>query len=415
MITAERHGNRVRHWRRAGGNLLVLCPAAAAIGAAAWLDQTRLISLLLLLPLPALIFRAPNRLGALLVAWTYYATASRDVPAIFRYFFAGQGGVIGLSAWAGHAVLLALPWAAAHAPPTAPGWRRAIGVMIALLILTVPPFGLFHWSSPLLAAGLLYPGWQWYGVLLTLALLALLASADYAARPIRLGAAAAVALAATVNAVYRAPAPPAEWVAVSLHLGKSPELWSDEMAARRRFLITTANSELARGAKVIIFPESISGSSRRPQREEWQGIAAAAAARTATVLVGEETWNAERSGYRNALVGYGREGGAGTVIVASRVPMPVGDWKFGLEPGATTEIFGDDIVHLHGRNVAFSICYEDFLLWPHRGLLTGRADLLVAATNQWPSSGTSAESGQDMHRRALARIAGVALLTAKNH
>jgi hypothetical protein len=97
------------------------------------------------------------------------------------------------------------------------------------------------------------------------------------------------------------------------------------------------------------------------------------------------------------------------------VPMPVGDWKFGFEEGAETNIFGSDIVDLHGKKVAFSLCYEDFLLWPHRGLLAGNADVLVSATNQWPSSGTSAEIAQDISRVALARMAGIPILTAKNH
>jgi len=140
----------------------------------------------------------------------------------------------------------------------------------------------------------------------------------------------------------------------------------------------------------------------------------AARARGATVLVGEETWDNARTGFKNALVGYGAEKDGGAVVVSSMVPMPVGDWKFGFEEGAETNIFGSDITDLHGKKVAFSLCYEDFLLWPHRGLLAGRADLLVSATNQWPSSGTSAEIAQDISRAALARMAGIPILTAKN-
>ncbi len=136
---------------------------------------------------------------------------------------------------------------------------------------------------------------------------------------------------------------------MSFQLGKSPQLWSDEMALRRKFLVDTAMRELTCGAKVVIFPESISGSNRRLQATEWLRVATAAAKRETTVLVGEETWNENRSGYKT-----------------------------------------------------------------HRALLAGRADLLVSAANQWPSSGTSAEIAQDTHRVLLARMAGVAILIAKN-
>lgn len=401
--------------RRAGATLLLLCLATAAIGVAAWTDQQRLLSLTLLLLLPALIFRANNRLGAFLVAFAYYGTATRAVPGIICGFFPGLSGATGLTVWAIHATLLSLPWAAMYPPQGATELRRVFGVAIAMLVLTIPPFGLFHWGSPLMAAGLLYPGWRWLGLLITLGLLALLAAGNSRSRIIHGGIVGAVLLAVFANATYRTPSPPVGWRSVSLHLGKSPELWSDEMASRREFLVETAMRELAGGAKLVVFPESISGSNRRSQTATWHRVFTEAKARGATVLVGEENWSKDRSVFKNALVGYGMVGGEGTVVVSSQVPMPIGDWKFGYEDGADTNILGIDTINLYGRKVAFSLCYEDFLLWPHRGLLSGRAELLVSATNQWPSSGTSAEVGQDMSRSALARMAGVPLLTAKNH
>lgn len=415
MIIEGVSGALPHDWRRALVSLPLLCLLSAGIGMAAWMNQERLLSLVLLLPLPMLIFRAPNRGGAFLVAFAYYGMATRAVPGIICYFFPGLSMEASLSLWATHTGLLALPWAIAFPPHGATEWRRASSVVIALLILTLPPVGLFHWGTPLMASGLLYPGWSWIGLLITVGLLALIVVSRSQTRRIHAGIAGAAILAVIANVSYREPPPPADWHAVSLQLGKSPELWSDEMASRREFLADRAVHDLSRGAKVIIFPESISGSNRRVQSTVWHRVSTAAMAQGATVLVGEETWNKARTGFKNALVGYGTEKDGGAVVVSSMVPMPIGDWKFGFEEGAETNIFGSDIVNLHGKKVAFSLCYEDFLLWPHRGLLAGRADLLVSAANQWPSSGTSAEISQDISRAALARMAGVAILTAKNH
>lgn len=401
-------------WGRALVTLFVLCLLAAGIGMAAWMDQKRLLSLALLLLLPMLIFRAPHRAGAFLVAFAYYGTATRAVPGIICYFFPKLALEASLSLWASHTALLALPWAIAFPPQGAGEWRRGFSVVIALIMLTLPPIGLLHWGTPLMAAGLLYPGGQWLGLLMTMILLALLVVSRRQTHRIHVGIACACILAVIANLAYQSPAPPRGWHAESLEFGRSPELWSEEMAARRVQLADRAMSDLARGAEVIIFPESISGSNRRPQSTTWQRVSSAARARGATVLVGEETWNKARTGFKNALVGYGKEKDDGAVLVSSMVPMPVGDWKFGFEEGAETDILGSDIVTLNGKKVAFSLCYEDFLLWPHRGLLAGGADLMVSATNQWPSSGTSAETSQDISRAALARLAGVALLTAKN-
>lgn len=401
-------------WERAALSLPVLCLLAAGTGMVAWTGQQSLASLALLLLLPVLVFRARRRGAAFCIAFAYYGTATRAVPGIISYFFPSLPPGASLSLWAGHTALLALPWALALAPPAAGAARRAAMVLVALVMVTIPPVGLFHWGSPLMAAGLLYPGWQWAGLLLTALLAALLVASQWNTRRIHMAIACLLALSAGANASYREPVPPAGWQAVSLNLGKSPELWSDDMAARRDMLADIAMRELAGGAKVVIFPESISGSSRRSQQALWQRVSDAARQRGATVLVGEESWNPARTSFHNALIGYGTARDGGGVVVSSMVPMPVGDWKFGLEEGAETNIFGSDLVALHGLNVAFSMCYEDFLLWPHRGLLAGGAGLMVSATNQWPSSGTSAETSQDRSRAALARLAGVALLTAKN-
>lgn len=405
-----------RAGRRAAAGLLLPCLAAAALALLAWHGGQGLAGLALLLLLPVLAARAGSRGGAVLVAFAYYGAAARAVPAIIKGFFPHLSMASCLALWAAHAALLALPWALAHAAPGAPAWRRGAGVAAALLLLSVPPFGLFHWGSPLMAAGLLFPGWRWTGLLLTLLIMALLASRGLQARRMQGALLAAAVLALGANVVYRTPTAPPGWRAVSLELGRGPELWSGQMEARRVLLAERALRELAQGMELVVFPESVSGSNRRDQAALWRPVARAAAARGATVLVGEESWSRDKRSFRNALVGYGAAAGAdGAVLVSSRVPMPMGDWKFGLEEGAATEVFGDDVVALHGRRVAFSMCYEDFLLWTHRGLLAGRADLLVSATNQWPSAGTSAEIGQDLSRAALARLAGVALLTAKNH
>lgn len=401
-------------WRRSGLLLPACCLLAAGIGVAAWSGPDSLVPLALLLLVPVLVFKAERRSGAFSIAFSYYGSATRAVPDIIGYFFPSLPMAAALALWAGHCALLALPWAIAFAPPSAPPRRRAALLLAALATATLPPVGLFHWGSPLMAAGLLYPGWQSAGLALTAALLALLAACKWNSRPFRAALAAACMLAAFANLGYRPPPPAPGWHAVSLEFGKSPGLWSDDMAARREALAAMALRSLDAGAKVVIFPESISGSSRRPQDAVWQRVSDLGRRRGATVLVGEERWNAARSGFRNALVAYGAAQGAGQVMVSSLVPMPVGDWKFGFEEGAETNIFGSDLVELHGRRVAFSMCYEDFLLWPHRGLLTGQADMLVSVSNQWPSRGTSAEIAQDMSRRALARLAGVALLTAKN-
>lgn len=407
-------GRDVRWWWRVTVMAAAQCVVAAVIGVIAWTGPDKLLTLALLLALPALIVTSRIRTVAFLVALTYYLTAARAVPDIIHGFFPQLNFSTCLAIWIGHAALLALPWTAASTSRNSSSWRRAIAVIVALVTLTIPPFGLFHWGSPLMVSGLLYPGWGWAGLIITLGLLALIAAAEPRARFIQAGVAIAISLAVMVNATYRTPSLPHGWLAVSLDWGKNPPLWSNEMTIRLEKLARMAIIELGSGAKIVIFPESITGSSTRLPLDVWTQVAHDARARGATVLVGQEVWNEDRSGFRNALIGYGAQGDEGAVIVSSQVPMPIGDWKLGFEKGALTNIFGDGVIRLGGRMVAFSICYEDFLLWPHRGLLSGRAEHMVSVANQWPSSGTSAEIAQDVSRAVLARLAGVAIMIAKN-
>ncbi|SMG00087.1 hypothetical protein [Burkholderia singularis] len=390
------------------------CLGAASIAMSAWSSEQRLAPMALLLFLPMLIYRAENRLGAFFVAASYYGMATRAVPGIIAGFFPGWPLGANWAVWAAHSVLLALPWALTYQSRGKTPLRRVLGVLAALILLSVPPLGLFHWGSPLMVAGLFFPAWRGWGLLATLALLALVATCTRRSIPRQVGIAVLALSAYLANLAFHAPSTPGGWLALSLRLGKSPELWSDDMLVRRKFLAETARFALEEGNIVVVLPESISGSSRRSQTDIWRGVAEYARSLGATVLVGEEVWNQENTNFRNALVGYG-DGGNGSVIVSSQVPMPIGDWKFGYDGGAQTNLLGRDVVRLHGQRVAFSMCYEDFILWPHRGLLSGNADLLVSAANQWPSRGTSAEIAQDVSRHALARLAGVPLLTAKNH
>lgn len=396
-----------------GLSLPMRCMASAAIGVVAWGSPQFLFAMGVLPFLPALILRVPRRREAFCVAAAYYGSATRAVPGIMAGFFPNLSWAVCLAIWAAHVVLLSVPWALSRIPHGASTGQALARAAWALVLLTVPPLGLLNWGTPLLAAGLLYPGWQAAGVLLTAWLCCGLVAVHRSTRSVQAGIVGAVVAALVANLTYRTPAPLPGWEGVSLDWGRSPGAWSSAMGARHLALVELALQRVRAGATVLVMPESIAGSSHRSEAALWRRVAQQAEASGAIVLVGQEHWGAPGTGFRNALVAYG-EGLHGEVLVSSQVPMPLGDWKFGLEDGAQTDIMGSDLAVVQGVPVAFSMCYEDFLLWPHRGLLSGRARIMVSAANQWPSSGTSAEAAQDTSRNALARLAGVPLLLAKN-
>lgn len=90
------------------------------------------------------------------------------------------------------------------------------------MVLLIPPIGLLHGANPLTVGGLLYPRWQWVGLLLTMALFVTLAGVLTKRRGFYLILTLAAALAIWANIRYVPPVAPTGWHAVSLSMGRGP-------------------------------------------------------------------------------------------------------------------------------------------------------------------------------------------------
>jgi hypothetical protein len=118
--------------------------------------------------IPILLFTRPSRLEAFGAGFAYYAAASWPiVPGVLDYF-APSGTILqALLFWALPSLLLPIAWVAC--------WRRdARGacwrVPLAYLLSVAPPLGMIGWACPLTAAGILFPGWGWGGLVAMVAL-----------------------------------------------------------------------------------------------------------------------------------------------------------------------------------------------------------------------------------------------------
>src|SRR5690606_10071245 len=47
------------------------------------------------------------------------------------------------------------------------GWQRPVRYLVAAILMSLPPFGIVGWASPITAAGVLFPGWGWLGLAVT--------------------------------------------------------------------------------------------------------------------------------------------------------------------------------------------------------------------------------------------------------
>jgi apolipoprotein N-acyltransferase len=437
------------HLQPPRATLLLLLPAAALLGCLGWQSEHTMAALPLL---AALWSAAPTRAGAGGVVGSYYLSGSAVLPATWAAFFGEQASPLaGVALWLASAVLLALPWWACWAPHSASPARLAGGLIAALVLVSVPPLGIIGWLNPLLAASVLFPRTGWVGLGAGVVLMLALAAAARApwrwrwpaahdrvradGRPgrracaLRAGAALlCVALAATAAAarMIEPVPPPAGWLALDTALGRTPVNYA-ETIARQVDLIAAVRAAVepagepagspdaaqpapAPALRVLILPEQVAGRWSAAQQAVWSRLLAPYPA--VQVVFGASVEGSGPGRSRNAvLVGPT----APRVLASSRQPVPFSMWRPGAAASYDAQWFARGVSALAGERVLWSICYEDYLVWPFlRSLARERPTLIVSVANGWWVRGSGQDRLQALHVQAWSRLFNLPLLRAVN-
>lgn len=378
----------------------MLIVAAAVVGAVAWSGEP--LTLPLACAFPALWAFAPSRIVAAMVGAAYFLAASRGLPQGVVNFYSSDVG-LGVALWVGAAAAFVLVHAVLW--QRRPGAGRMARFALAAVLMSVPPFGIVGWAQPVTAAGILFPGWGWWGLTATAAILTTMTTRRW---PI---AAIVGACFWTWSAAHWiAPSPPQGWVGLDTRLGgalgRTPDL--DQTQA----LLDRVRKAGAAGARVVVLPESAAGLWTPITSVFWidslRGTGVTAIAGAAIV---------DREGYDNVMVEAGE--GRAHVLYGERMPVPVSMWQpwrtwTGEGGGARASFFGNPVVEAGGRRVAPLICYEQLLVWPVLQSMAHAPDMIVAIGNDWWTSGTSILAIQQASSQAWARLFGLPLVLAFN-
>jgi apolipoprotein N-acyltransferase len=106
--------------------------------------------------------------------------------------------------------------------------------------------------------------------------------------------------------------------------------------------------------------------------------------------------------------------GAGLGRLDSRQPVPAGLWRPGAAVSAVLGSPAQGFLSIDGRRAAVSICFEDYLIWPHWRLLIDHPDVLIGMSNGWFNSDLAVSQIQSQSVQSIARLAGVPLVRAVN-
>ncbi len=291
----------------------------------------------------------------------YYAAASWPLIPGARAFFGNQGTpLIGLFLCLTAAALLALPWGLLF---TRGRRKAALSVPLCVLLTAIPPLGIIGWASPLLSAGVLFPGSKWFGLTLIIGFLSLF----------RFKPASSVAC-----------------------------------------LTLCALSHAA----VLLFPEHLVPHWNESTEAFWGNTLTSVAAQHRTVLIGAGTnppatprnpFAQNRS--LNVLLARGEEN---TALYQQRIPIPIAMWKSLGNDGVPLNLFARGTIRIHNQNAAVLICYEQVLVWPFLSSALEHPTILLTASNDYWAKNTRIPAIQQSSAASWARLFHLPVLSAIN-
>ena len=225
----------------------VLVSAACLVGGIAWSGQ--LLALPVVMLFPVLWAAAPCRAVSAAVSAGYFLVASRGLPQGAAEFF-GSSASTGFLLW----IAASLPFVIVHAMAwtARKGWRRAGRYGIAMVLMAVPPFGIAGWAHPITSAGVLLPGWGWWGLLAMTLGLCLVTTRLAPAIALSTGVLTGIAAASEA----RFPASE-EWRGIDTAAGAA--FGRADILHQQQSLITQVRKEAEGGSQVIVLPESAFG------------------------------------------------------------------------------------------------------------------------------------------------------------
>jgi hypothetical protein len=391
--------------------------------------------------MPAFALRALSRRSSYASALLYYAGALWPlIPGANNFFGPNVSNLTAFLLWGFAAALLALLWLLLWSGNTRQAlWRAPVG----LLLTVIPPLGIIGWASPLTAAGILFPGTVWCGLLGCAVLTGALAVWPKSA------AIVAVTISVAVNLMHpKDPLPPVGWQAIDTHFGAIAHRAVGPLAEYRASE-EIQQQALSAKASVIVFPETVVSYWTASTDEFWQQTLAALKSRGKTILVGariprarDAAWPPRRydfltdlamlqgnstavppvppdelkdesawaPAYFNGIV----IRGAQATIFRQRIPVPIGMWNPFRRDSAPLNLFGRGVVTIGKERAAILVCYEQLISWPILSSMFQHPSVVVGVANDYWASSTTIPQFQRGALTSWARLFGIPCLLAVN-
>lgn len=369
---------------------------SAIVGAIAWSGEVLALPAAVLFPM--LWSFAPNRLVVGLVALAYFLAASRGLPVGVSIFYASDIWA-GLGLWLAASFLFVLVHSFLWT--SKPGWHRPSRYALASILMSVPPLGIIGWANPITAAGVLFPGLGWFGLIAMAHTLSAMTTRAWPIVALVIGA-----VFAWSSSNWSEPRPPEGWIGIDTHFNyASPGQHADY--AQHLATLALVKDAAKVGAKNIALPESAFGIWTPTTEHLW-----VSALQDLDVTVNGGAIIVGAVGYDNVMIEVSGKGAH--IVYRERMPVPVSMWQPWASGGATAHVFGKPTGRFAGTLIAPLICYEQLLVWPILQSMIYKPSVIVATGNGWWTGDTNIVAIQKAAALAWASLFGVPLVIAFN-
>ena len=300
--------------------------------------------------------------------------------------------------------------------------KRIFGVIFATLASIPPPLGLIGWGNPLTGAGLFFPGFGWFGLILMLDLYAEAAQSVKLRRGFIVIVLLAIPFLTLPTALERVTVDGVTILGVNTSFGRVASGSGDfDTQYKRERIVFQYIRELEKdgeleGVNIVVLPETIIGRMNPTTLKRWRKFLDSFTKDTGTVFVaGAEIPSTGGLMYDNTMISF--EGNGKRQVAKQRIPVPISMFRPFSGEGANAYLssLGDvSIIEIRDKRLGFLVCYEQFLTWPFLSLMPQKPDVIIAPSNLWWCRGTSLPGIQAATVRLWARLFGVPVVKAAN-
>lgn len=246
----------------------------------------------------------------------------------------------------------------------------------AFIILCIPPFGVLLTPSPILAAGILFPGFCVFGIVLLFGFIAVAMITLNSGKHRRTVTLTALIGITATNIIYDAPVPPINWAGVTTNIGPGSaeqDIITRRLPAFHRGMSEVVNRDVFDA--VIVYPETI-----LPYPDP--------------VSVATLRLIHRRAIEQNLIVIFGGQGitttprrnialfmGAAVGEHDARQPVPGIFWNPLDKTAVQSDWRPNKTYVFHDKRTAILICWEEWVIWPLLSASFADPDVVASLSN----------------------------------